>query len=137
MSDMTGYLEGQLADWIGNNNDFDASPGTLHISLHTADEGNNPDGSNEVSASDYDRAIIGSSDISTSGDEPTTVTNDVEVSFGDPTNDWGTITHVGIWDGSSSSDNPLAFYQLDSSKQVFDDADKISFPAGSLNFEFT
>ena len=135
MSDLTGYLEGQIADWIANGNTFDAAPGTLYISLQTADEGNNPDGTNEVSAAEYSRASATSSDLTVlSGDGPTTLENSNDISFGDPTNNWGTITHVGLWDGSSDTDNPIAFYALDSSKEVLADVDKVSFPAGELDF---
>jgi len=135
MSDLTGYLEGQIAEWIASGNDMPTAPGTLYVALHTADEGNNPDGSNEVAAGDYGRASATSSDFTIlSGDGPTTLENANEISFGDPTNDWGTITHVGLWDGSSSSDNPIAFYSLNSSKQVLADIDKVSFKAGELDF---
>jgi len=135
LTDLTGYTEQQIAEWLADGVDFPAAPGELYVSLHTADEGNNPDGSNEVSATDYTRATAGTDDLTIlSGDGPTTLENSSEINFGDPQNDWGTITHVGLWDGSSDTDNPIAFYDLNSSKQVLADIDKVSFQPGELDF---
>lgn len=132
---MTGYLENEIAKWIASGEDMPVAPGTLYVSLHTADEGNNPDGTNEVSASDYSRVSVGSADLTIlSGDGPTTLENSADISFGDPSNNWGDITHVGLWDGSANTDNPIAFYALNETKTVDSSTDEAKFPAGDLDF---
>lgn len=134
MSDFSGYTEEQIMEWMLKSTDTDSAPSNMHVSLHTADEGNNPDGSEEVDASDYDRVSTSSSDWTVqSGDGPVTVENENDINFGDPDNNWGTITHFCIWDGSSDSDNPLIrTVSLDESKTVDSDTDELLFEAGDL-----
>ena len=134
MTDASGYTEDQLLNWMFKNTDMDASPVNVYVSLHTADEGENPDGSNEVSAADYDRASTAASDWTVdSNDGPSGVSNASDISFGDPQNNWGTITHFALWDGSADTDNPLIkTVQLSSSKTVDADTDELLFSAGDL-----
>lgn len=80
--------------------------GGVYVSLHTADEGQEPDGSSEVSAADYDRVNVAQADWTVSGSNPTTITNDNIISFGTTQNDWGAITHGCLWD-SATGGTPL------------------------------
>lgn len=135
MTDFSGYLEDQIANWFFKNTSFDASNANIYVSLHTADEGDNPDGSNEVGAADYARASTAPADWTVGGgDGPTTVDNANVISFGDPQNNWGTITHVAIWDASSSGNPLTATIQLNNSKTVDADTDELTFEAGDLTF---
>lgn len=70
----------------------------VYVSLHVGDEGNSPDGSQEVTASDYSRQFIQQSDISVSGSGPTTIENSVVVEWTQSANtDWGVISHAALW----------------------------------------
>lgn len=89
MTDLSAAREQAVLDNIAS--------GGVYVSLHTSDEGNNPDGTNEVSAGDYSRQHLAEADISTSGNGPTTLTNDVEINWGTTSNDWGNVTHGALW----------------------------------------
>lgn len=132
MADFTNFTETEIRDWISQGTDTITAPTNLHVALHTSDPGENPDGSTEVSASDYSRAPT------TTGTDWNTPTSDSfenasEISFGVATNNWGTVSHVSLWDGSATTDNCLATYALSSSKAINTD-DEALFPAGDLSF---
>lgn len=82
--------------------------GGVYVGLHSADEGNEPDGSNEVGAADYSRAFVAEADLSVSGTGPATIENTVEVEWTSQTNNnWGTITHFSFWtDTQANSGRP-------------------------------
>lgn len=89
MSDLSSTRESTVLNNIAS--------GGVYVSLHTADEGNEPDGTNEVSAADYSREFVAASDITISGSAPTTLTNDLDISWGETQNDWGSVTHGALW----------------------------------------
>lgn len=132
MSDLTNYTEGVIRDWMSQGTDAPTAPGNLYVGLHTSDPGESPDGSTEVGAGDYARVST-----TAGGDWNTPNENDFEnaseVTFGETTNNWGDISHVSLWDGSSTSDNCLASYPLNSTKTV-SSGDEPKFDAGDLSF---
>jgi len=136
MTDFSGYTENEILEWLFKNIDMPASPSNIYVSLHTADEGENPDESNEVSAADYSRASTAAADWTVGGsDGPTTVDNANPVSFGDPQNNWGTITHFALWDASTGG-NPLTVtVSLNTSKPVDASTDELRFASGNLSFD--
>lgn len=135
MSDLTDYAENQFMDWAFFNTSFAATHTTVYISLHTADPGEPVDSTTEVGASDYDREPVTadstewSSDTSGSGN---TVTNDNAINFGTATNDWGDISHFGIYtDTANNSGNPIFTAALDTTKTVNTD-DEVRFQSNDL-----
>lgn len=96
MSDLSNTQEEAILD--------DISSGGFYIGLHTADEGDEPDGTDEVDADDYERVELAEADISQSGSAPTQITNDEPIDWGTTENDWGTITHAALWDDTSGND---------------------------------
>lgn len=135
MSDFTDDTEDAIGDALFNDTDF---PGvtTLYVGAHTADPGNNPDGSTEVGAADYDRVQTSPSEWSTSGNAPRTATNDNDVEFAEAENDWGTITHIVVWDNEqgATGETPYTTYALDSSVEI-NAGDILRFPAGDITFD--
>jgi len=136
MTDFSGYSEQEIIEHIFKNTSIFTSPSNIYVSLHTADEGENPDGTNEVAAADYSRASTAPADWTVGGtDGPTTVDNANAISFGDPTNNWGTITHVALWDASTGGNPFTVTIALNSSKTVDADTDELRFDAGDLSFD--
>lgn len=86
----------------------DIASGGVYVSLHSADEGNEPDGSDELTASDYSRQHVPESELSINGSNPATLTNDNEIQFGVTNTDWGTISHGALWshDAGVSGEEP-------------------------------
>lgn len=131
MTDLTNYSETTVRDWMSQGTNATA-PANLYVALHTSDPGETPDGSTEVSAGDYSRVST------TTGTDWDTPTNDVfenngEITFGVATSDWGTVSHVSLWDGSGTGDNCLAAFALDTSKSINTD-DEARFADGDLSF---
>jgi len=136
MTDFSGYSEDEILEHIFKNTSIFTSPSNVYISLHTADEGDNPDGTNEVGAADYDRASTAPADWTVDGsDGLSTVDNANVISFGDPQNNWGTITHVAVWDATTGGNPLTATFALNSSKTVDADTDEFTFEAGDLSFQ--
>lgn len=131
MSDLTDYAETEIRDWLSQGVDPDTAPTTVYVGLHTSDPGDAPDGTTEVGAADYDRVGVSAG---TGWNTPNTndFENANEISFGTATNDWGTITHVSLWD-SATTGNAFAAFALSSSKAIAVD-DEATFPAGNLSF---
>lgn len=133
MSDFTDYVETNLRDWMTQGTDMPVAPGTLYVALHTSDPGESPDGSTEP-ADGYSRV---STTAGTDWDttlNPTGWDNANTITFPQATGDWGTITHVSIWDGSAGTDNCLATYALSTNKTINTD-DTAEFAAGDLSFD--
>jgi len=135
MSDATNYAEEQFINWMSQGTATDSPPDPLYVSLHTSDPGEDPDGSTEVGASEYNRQSVSSANWETynSGDAYG-FRNANNIDFPEASSTWGTISHVSVWDGSSATDNALASYALDTSKAI-EDGDQARFLAQELQFE--
>lgn len=103
--------------------------GNVYVALHTSDPGDSGT-NNEVAASSYSRVqTAAGTDWSITGGE---FENSVEVSFPTAQEDWGSITHFTLWDGSTSSDNCLAVSSIVQARDV-NAGDTAVFRAGNLN----
>ena len=78
--------------------------GGVYVSLHTADEGDEPvpakgTGSTEVTAADYGRQFVAEADLTVSTVDAggSTLTNNLAISWGTTTSDWGNVTHAALW----------------------------------------
>lgn len=112
MSAMSNYLELKFLDhFLGTAST--SAPAAVYISLHTADPTDAGSGA-EVSTSGtaYVRKAI-TFGAASSG----SASNDAAVEFDAATSSWGTITHIGIWDASSSG-NLLFHAALTTSKTI-------------------
>lgn len=134
MTDFTTYTEGQIADWLSQGTDMPVAPATLYVALHTSNPGQSPDGTTEVTGTNYSRyASSAGTDWGVSGTAPTSIDNANLFAFNEAGGSWGTITHVSLWDGAADTDNALAAYALTNSISVAD-GDRVEFPSGSLSF---
>ena len=121
----SNYLETEILDHVFSGNAYTA-PSTLYLSLHTANPDEDGSGT-EVSTSGtaYARATI---TFTTSGN---TASNDSAVEFATATANFGTVTHVGVWDASTAG-NLLCYASLSSSKTI-ETGDVFRVPSGDLD----
>jgi len=139
MTDLTSYSQQEFRDWMSQGTATDTPPDPLYVSLHTSDPGETPDGSTEVSATNYSRQSVSSSGWNTLAPADFTnadahgFENANSIQFDPANSSWGTVSHVALWDGSSASDNALASFALDSSRSVAD-GDQVQFAATNLSF---
>lgn len=129
MTDATDYTEGQFIDWLVGGNDMPVAHGNVYVALHTSDPTESGD-ANEVTAASYSRVSTASGtdwDTSTTG----SFSNAVDVEFPTAQENWGTVTHFSLWDGSASTDNSISYSALDTSREVRS-GDAPVFRAGDL-----
>lgn len=121
----SNFLETELLDHVFTNNAYTA-PSTLYLSLHTANPDEDASGT-EVSTSStaYVRQTV---TFTVSGD---TATTDAAVEFPTATANFGTVSHVAVWDAESAG-NMLAYAALTTPKTI-ETGDVLRVPAGDLD----
>lgn len=124
MAEMSNYLENALINATLRNTAY-TSPTTVYVGLYTSDPGEGNTGT-EVSGGSYARTSV------TFGAPSNGVsTNSASVTFPTATGTWGTVTHVGILDASTSG-NLLYYTALDASKSIAS-GDVFTISTGNLS----
>lgn len=119
----SNYLETELLDHVFANNAY-TSPADVYVGLHTANPDEDGSGA-EVSGGSYARQVAS---FTVSGN---TATTDAAIEFPTATADWGTVTHVAIYDALTSG-NMLAYAELTASKNI-SSGDVFRIPTGDLD----
>ena len=117
MSDLTNYYAEQLLSHSFDGTDMPASHGSVWLAAHTADPGNNA-ANNEVAATDYTRVEVPITAFDTTA---RTRTNNTAIEFVQAQSDWGTITHISVWDadsGGTTAANALWYDALTTSVNI-------------------
>jgi hypothetical protein len=126
MAEFSNYLENALINAVLRNTTY-TSPATVYVSLYTSDP-TDADSGTEVSTSGtgYARTAV------TFGAPSNGVsTNSADVTFPTATASWGTVSHIGIHDASTSG-NLLFHTPLDTSKTI-DSGDIFKITSGNLS----
>ena len=126
MAEFSNYLENALINAVLRNTTY-TSPATVYVSLYTSDP-TDADSGTEVSTSGtgYARTAV------TFGAPSNGVsTNSADVTFPTATASWGTVTHIGIHDASTSG-NLLFHTPLDTAKTI-DSGDIFKITTGNLS----
>ena len=124
MAEMSNYLEQALINATLRNTTY-TSPATVYVGLYTSDPSEGNTGT-EVSGTSYARQSV------TFGAPSNGVsTNSAAVEFPQAGGSWGTVSHIGILDASTSG-NLLYYTALDASKTI-DTGDVFRIAIGSLS----
>jgi hypothetical protein len=124
MAEMSNYLEGAIINAVLRNTSY-TSPAAVYVGLYTSDPGEGNTGT-EVSGGSYARTAV------TFGAPSNGVsTNSASVTFPTATGTWGTVTHIGILDATTSG-NLLYFTPLDASKSIAS-GDVFTISTGNLS----
>jgi hypothetical protein len=124
MAEFSNFLENALINAVLRNTTY-TSPATVYVSLYTSDPTDAGTGT-EVSGGSYARTAV------TFGAPSNGVsTNSADVTFPVATASWGTITHMGLHDASTSG-NLLFHSPLDTSKTI-DSGDIFKFSSGNIS----
>lgn len=143
MSAMSDYLENKLIDQLFRGQSAPTTT-TLYVGLLTAGPSDSGGGT-EVSGNDYARVAVTSSlnnwagtqsagSTSTSAGTGGQTSNNGNITFPTPTGTWGTVSHFGIYDASTGGN--LLFYGSLTISKTINEADTVTFPAGSLSITF-
>ena len=120
----TNFLETEILDHVFAGASYTA-PGTKYLALFTAIADGEAGSVTELSGSAYARQTVA---FTTSGN---TTSNNAAVEFPTATGSWGTVTHVGVYDASTSG-NLMAYATLSSSKAIAT-GDVFRVPSGDLD----
>ena len=120
----TNFLETEILDHVFAGAAYTA-PSTKYLALFTAISDGEAGSVTELSGDAYARQSVA---FTTSG---ATTSNNAAVEFPTATGDWGTITHVGVYDAVSSG-NLMCYATLSSSKAI-DTGDVFRVPSGDLD----
>ena len=125
MSAKSNYLEKRVLDhFLGTSST--SAPSNVYLSLHTANPTDDASGT-ELSGNGYSRQVITfNAAHATNGNTTNSSVEEFTASGGN----FGTVTHFGIWDASSSG-NMLYYGALTASK-VIADGDTLRFAADSI-----
>lgn len=122
----TNYTEDLVLDWLFTSTSA-TRPTSWYVGLFTAAPGETGGGT-EVAGNNYSRKAV---TFSVSGTAPTEATNSAAVEFDTASGSWGTISHVGVFDASTSG-NMIAYATLSASKTIAS-GDVFRIPAGDLD----
>ena len=120
----TNFLETEILDHVFAGASYTA-PGTKYLALFTAIADGEAGSVTELSGNAYARQTVA---FTTSGN---TTSNNAAVEFPTATGSWGTVTHVGVYDASTSG-NLMAYATLSASKTI-ETGDVFRVPSGDLD----
>ena len=120
----TNFLETEILDHVFAGAAYTA-PGTHYLALFTAVADGETGSVTEVSGGGYARQSVA---FTTSGN---TTSNNAAVEYPTATANYGTVTHVGVYDASSSG-NLMAYAALSSNKTI-ETGDVFRVPSGDLD----
>ena len=120
----TNFLETEILDHVFAGAAYTA-PTTKYLALFTAIADGEAGSVTELSGSAYARQTVA---FTTSGN---TTSNNAAVEFPTATGNGGTVTHVGVYDASSSG-NLMAYATLSASKTI-ETGDGFRVPSGDLD----
>ena len=126
MAEMSNYLENALINATLRNTSY-TTPTTVYVALYTSDP-TDADTGTEVSGTSYARQAV---TFAAPSDTAGSTTNNAAVEFPQAGGSWGTVTHIGIRDASTSG-NLLYHTALDASKAIAT-GDVFRIASGSLS----
>ena len=143
MSAMTNYLENKIIDWLYRGQTF-TPPATRYFALFTVTP-SDTGGGTEVSAAGYARVAVASSLANFAGTQAAastvvssgtggTTSNNVAITFGLPTANWGSIVGMATFDALTGG-NMLEYGALSAAKTVNSGDAAPSFAISAFTFQ--
>jgi hypothetical protein len=126
MAALSDHAEKLLLDWMMTTGSA-TRPTAWYVGLFTAAP-SDAGGGTEVSGSGYSRQAVTFAAASTPGG---TTSNTGDVSFTAAGGNWGTITHIGIFDASSSGN--LLWHGSMTASKIVNDGDTLQFSTGNID----
>lgn len=124
MAAASDYLENKLLDHALATASF-TTPTNVYVGLHTGSPLDDNSGANEVSGNAYTRKVAAFASAA-SGSASTNAT----ITFDAATGNWGTISHISIWDSSSAGN--LLFHGAVTTSKTIETGDTFQISSGNL-----
>lgn len=143
MGALSDFVENKIIDWFLRGQAY-TPPATVYVALLTAAP-SDTGGGTEVSGGSYARVAVASSLANWAGTQAAasttassgtggTTSNNTAITFPAPTANWGSVTHMAVYDASSAG-NLLWYSALTTAKTVNNGDPAPSFPAASLTLQ--
>ena len=126
MAALSDYAEKLLLDWMMTSGSA-TRPTAWYVALYTAAPSDSGGGT-EVSTGGYARQSVTFDAAASPGG---TTSNSADVSFTAVGGDYGTVTHMGIFDASTGGN--LLWHGVLSASKTVEDGDTITFSAGNID----
>lgn len=126
MAALSDHAEKLLLDWMMTSGTA-TRPTAWFVALYTAAP-SDAGGGTEVSGAGYVRQAVAFNAAATPGG---TTSNTADVSFTATGGDYGTVTHLGIFDASSAGN--LLWHGVLTAPKTVEDGDTITFSAGNID----
>jgi hypothetical protein len=126
MTAFSDYLENELLDHALGTASYTA-PAAVYVALATASFSDANTTANEVSATGTAYARQAATFTAASGGSAST---SATITFPTATDDWGTITHFGIYDASTAGN--LLYHGALTSSKVINNGDTFEIQSGNL-----
>ena len=124
MAAASDYLENKLLDHALATTPFTA-PAAVYVGLHTGSPLDDNSGANEISGGSYVRKAAVFADA-VAGSAATNVT----ITFDAATANWGTITHISLYDASTAGN--LLFHGAVTTSKTIETGDTFQISSGNL-----
>ena len=126
MAALSDYAENLILNWLMKNTG--SAPSTTHLALFTSAP-NDAGGGTEVSGNGYARQAVTWATASGTGG---TTSNSTEETFTASGGNFGTVTHIGIFDAATSG-NLLWHGAMTGSGKTVADGDSLQFAIGAID----
>ncbi|NNU89756.1 hypothetical protein [Anoxybacillus sp. CHMUD] len=124
MSAISNYLENALINAVLRNTPY-TSPSAVYLALYTSDPTDANTGT-EVTGGSYQRQ-----QITFSAPSDGMVSNSNEILFPVATDNWGTVTHIGILDAATGGN--LLFYGAVTTPKTISTNDQLKINVGDIS----
>ena len=133
MSDISNYLESALINHIFRNTDY-TRPGTIYVALFTAAP-SDAGGGTEVSGGSYARqGIVTGASSAWDAESGGATANSNLITFPTATANWGTITHVALFDAVTGGN--MLFWSAITTNRTVDSGETFKMNAGDIDVSF-
>ena len=126
MAALSDHAEALLLDWLMTTGSA-TRPTAWYVGLYTAAPSDSGGGT-EVSGSGYAREAVTFAAATSPGG---TTSNTGDISFTASGGNWGTITHIGIFDASSGGN--LLWHGIMTASKIVNDGDTLEFSTGNID----
>ena len=124
MAAASDYLELKLLDHALATTAY-TKPTNVYVGLHTGSPVDDNSGANEITGNGYTRKVA-SFAAAASGSAST----DATITFDAATGNWGTITHISIYDAATSGE--LLFHGAVTTSKTIETGDTFQISSGNL-----
>lgn len=126
MAAASDYVENRTLDfWLKANSQTSSAPSTVYVSLHTGSPADDDSGANEVSGGAYARQSATFGTISNGS-----VSTSATITYPVATANYGTVSHIGIYDASTSGN--LLFHGAVTTSKTIETGDQFQISSGNL-----